>query len=151
MTFRSEHAGFSHITPASDGGSVLDCFFLFFSVKSAGVVRLAHGRYRHVEAMRFDLEPTLVNIRGNSRLAGKVAKRTLMFVFGTRPEAIKLAPLILKAKERSSTLRTIVVATAQHRQMLDDVLATFDVKPDVDLNIMAPVQSLFYITAKTFT
>jgi len=101
--------------------------------------------------MRFDLEPTLVNIRGNSRLAGKVAKRTLMFVFGTRPEAIKLAPLILKAKERSSTLRTIVVATAQHRQMLDDVLATFDVKPDVDLNIMAPEQSLFYITAKTFT
>ena len=73
-----------------------------------------------------------------------------MFVFGTRPEAIKLAPLILKANKSTSKFETIVVTTAQHRQMLDDVLDTFKIKPDIDLDIMAPGQSLFYITSKIF-
>ena len=79
-----------------------------------------------------------------------MSKIKLMFVFGTRPEAIKLAPLILKANERMSKFETIVVTTAQHRQMLDDVLTTFKIKPDIDLDIMAPGQSLFYITSRIF-
>ena len=78
-------------------------------------------------------------------------KIKLMFVFGTRPEAIKLAPVILKAKEQDDRFETIVAATAQHRQMLDEILTTFDIKPDIDLNIMAPGQSLFHITSKIFS
>lgn len=73
-----------------------------------------------------------------------------MFVLGTRPEAIKLAPLILKAKDLDSKFETVVVATAQHREMLDDVLEAFSIKPDVDLAIMAPGQSLLYITSRVF-
>ena len=74
--------------------------------------------------------------------------KKLMFVFGTRPEAIKLAPIILKAKDYQLDFEPIIVSTAQHRQMLDDILPTFGIKPDVDLNIMAPGQSLFYTTSK---
>jgi UDP-N-acetylglucosamine 2-epimerase (non-hydrolysing) len=73
-----------------------------------------------------------------------------MFVFGTRPDAIKLAPLILKAKKDGEHFDTVIVVTAQHRQMLDDVLGAFDITPDCDLNIMAPEQSLFFITARVF-
>ena len=68
-----------------------------------------------------------------------------MLVFGTRPEAIKMCPLILELKKRPS-IQTIVCVTAQHRQMLDQVLDTFGVVPDYDLNIMKPKQSLFDIT-----
>jgi UDP-N-acetylglucosamine 2-epimerase (non-hydrolysing) len=74
--------------------------------------------------------------------------KRLMFVFGTRPEAIKLAPLILKARDAYADVEVITVVTAQHRQMLDDILSTFDITPDTDLNIMAPDQSLFYTTWK---
>ena len=68
-----------------------------------------------------------------------------MLVFGTRPEAIKLCPLVLELKKRSS-LDVVVCVTAQHRQMLDQVLETFHVKPDYDLNIMKDRQTLFDIT-----
>jgi UDP-N-acetylglucosamine 2-epimerase (non-hydrolysing) len=71
---------------------------------------------------------------------------TLLFVFGTRPEAIKMAPLILKAKAEPS-FNVKVCVTAQHRQMLDAVLAVFGITPDFDLNIMKPNQDLFDITA----
>ena len=69
----------------------------------------------------------------------------IMLVFGTRPEAIKMCPLILELKKRPS-VQTIVCVTAQHRQMLDQVLETFRVVPDYDLNIMKEKQSLFDIT-----
>ena len=72
--------------------------------------------------------------------------RKIMTVFGTRPEAIKICPLIIEMKRRES-LKTIVCVTAQHRQMLDQVLATFGVVPDYDLNIMKDRQTLFDITA----
>ena len=71
--------------------------------------------------------------------------KKIMVVFGTRPEAIKMCPLVLELKKRSS-FQVKVCVTAQHRQMLDQVLETFNVVPDYDLNIMKPKQSLFDIT-----
>ncbi len=69
----------------------------------------------------------------------------LLFVFGTRPEAIKLAPLVLAARARHD-LRVHVCVTAQHREMLDSVLAFFGIQPDFDLNLMKPGQTLTGIT-----
>ena len=71
--------------------------------------------------------------------------KKIMLVFGTRPEAIKMCPLVNELKTRK-TLETVVCVTAQHRQMLDQVLATFGVVPDYDLNIMKNRQTLFDIT-----
>ena len=71
--------------------------------------------------------------------------KTIMCVFGTRPEAIKICPLVLELRRRPS-LRVITCVTAQHRQMLDQVLHTFGVVPDYDLNIMKDRQTLFDIT-----
>lgn len=71
--------------------------------------------------------------------------KKVMLVFGTRPEAIKMCPLVLELKKRPSII-PIVCVTAQHRQMLDQVLETFGVKPDYDLNIMKDRQTLFDIT-----
>ena len=72
--------------------------------------------------------------------------KKIMFVFGTRPEAIKMAPLV-KAVEATDDLEALVVVTAQHREMLDQVLTLFDVHPSYDLNLMKPGQSLTDITA----
>lgn len=71
--------------------------------------------------------------------------KRIMTVFGTRPEAIKICPLVLEMKKRKD-LEVIVCVTAQHRQMLDQVLETFGVVPDYDLNIMKDRQTLFDIT-----
>ena len=71
--------------------------------------------------------------------------KKIMLVFGTRPEAIKMCPLVNELKCRKS-IQTIVCVTAQHRQMLDQVLDTFGVIPDYDLDIMKNRQSLFDIT-----
>lgn len=71
--------------------------------------------------------------------------KKIMCVFGTRPEAIKMCPLVLEMKKRK-TLEVLVCVTAQHRQMLDQVLNTFGVIPDYDLNIMKDRQTLFDIT-----
>ena len=71
--------------------------------------------------------------------------KKVILVFGTRPEAIKMCPLVLELKKRAG-IQTIVCVTAQHRQMLDQVLETFDVVPDYDLNIMKDRQTLFDIT-----
>lgn len=70
----------------------------------------------------------------------------ILTVFGTRPEAIKLAPVVLALQE-DPAMENIVCVTAQHRQMLDQVLDIFDLKPDYDLNIMKPNQSLTQLTA----
>lgn len=72
-------------------------------------------------------------------------KKKVMLVFGTRPEAIKMCPLVNELKKRD-TLETIVCVTGQHRQMLDQVLETFNVVPDYDLSIMKQGQTLFDIT-----
>lgn len=74
----------------------------------------------------------------------------VMSIFGTRPEAIKMAPLV-KELERREEIRSIVCVTAQHREMLDQVLETFDIKPDYDLNIMKQGQTLGDITTRALT
>ena len=71
--------------------------------------------------------------------------KTVMLVFGTRPEAIKMCPLVNELKAREA-LKTVVCVTGQHRQMLDQVLGAFDVTPDYDLSIMKDKQTLFDIT-----
>lgn len=71
----------------------------------------------------------------------------VMTIFGTRPEAIKMAPLVKELKSRKE-IECIVCVTAQHRQMLDQVLETFEIKPDFDLNIMKPGQTLSDITSR---
>ena len=74
----------------------------------------------------------------------------VMTVFGTRPEAIKMAPLVKKLKE-DRYFEPVVCVTAQHREMLDQVLDLFDIKPDHDLNIMKPNQTLSMITSNVLT
>ena len=71
--------------------------------------------------------------------------KKIMLVFGTRPEAIKMCPLVNELKKRKN-IKTIVCVTGQHRQMLDQVLNAFDVKPDYDLSIMKDKQTLFDVT-----
>lgn len=70
-----------------------------------------------------------------------------MLVFGTRPEAIKMAPLYHELRRHPEAFETVACVTAQHRQMLDQVLKTFDVTPDIDLNLMKAGQDLFDVTA----
>lgn len=76
--------------------------------------------------------------------------KTISVIFGTRPEAIKLAPVILALKQEK-TIRCRVCVTAQHRHMLDQVLATFGIVPDVDLNLMRKDQTLTDLTARAMT
>lgn len=76
--------------------------------------------------------------------------KKIMTIFGTRPEAIKMAPLV-KVLEQEEMLEPIVVVTAQHREMLDSVLSTFEIKPKYDLNIMKSGQTLSEITSKSIT
>ena len=70
-----------------------------------------------------------------------------MTIFGTRPEAIKMAPLVKELESRKE-IESIVCVTAQHREMLDQVLDVFDIKPDYDLNIMKSGQTLSEITSR---
>ena len=74
--------------------------------------------------------------------------KKILLVFGTRPEAIKMAPLVKKLQEYPEQFQTIVCVTGQHREMLDQVLRLFDIVPDYDLNIMKPNQDLFDITSR---
>ena len=74
-----------------------------------------------------------------------------MLVFGTRPEAIKMAPLVIELKKNDADFETIVCVTGQHREMLDQVLDIFGIKPDYDLNIMKQGQDLYDITARVLT
>ncbi|HNL80699.1 MAG TPA: UDP-N-acetylglucosamine 2-epimerase, partial [Agitococcus sp.] len=74
-----------------------------------------------------------------------MVKQKVLLVFGTRPEAIKMAPLV-KALQADDAFEAKVCVTAQHRQMLDQVLALFDIQPEFDLNLMKPNQDLTDIT-----
>jgi UDP-N-acetylglucosamine 2-epimerase (non-hydrolysing) len=76
-----------------------------------------------------------------------VQKKKIMLVFGTRPEAIKMAPLYHALKSLPDEFETQLCVTAQHRQMLDQVLKVFEITPDIDLNLMKPGQDLFDLTA----
>ena len=77
--------------------------------------------------------------------------KKVMLVFGTRPEAIKMAPLVKKFQEYPNDFDTIVCVTGQHREMLDQVLNIFDITPDYDLNIMKQGQDLYDVTARVLT
>ncbi len=77
--------------------------------------------------------------------------KKIMLIFGTRPEAIKMCPLVKEFQKYPKDFETIVCVTGQHREMLDQVLAIFDVKPDYDLNIMKQGQDLYDITARVLT
>lgn len=74
--------------------------------------------------------------------------KKIMLVFGTRPEAIKMAPLVKEFQKHTEEFKTIVCVTGQHREMLDQVLTIFDIKPDYDLNIMKQGQDLYDVTAR---
>ena len=74
--------------------------------------------------------------------------KKVLLVFGTRPEAIKIAPLVKEFQKYASDFETIVCVTGQHREMLDQVLAIFDIKPNYDLNIMKKGQDLYDVTAR---
>ena len=74
--------------------------------------------------------------------------KKILLVFGTRPEAIKMAPLVKKLQAHPEEFQTIVCVTGQHREMLDQVLRLFDITPDYDLNIMKPNQDLYDITSR---
>ena len=75
-------------------------------------------------------------------------KKKIMLVFGTRPEAIKMAPLVKAFQSYTQDFDTIVCVTGQHREMLDQVLSIFDIRPDYDLNIMKQGQDLYDVTSK---
>ena len=77
--------------------------------------------------------------------------KKIMLVFGTRPEAIKMCPLVKEFQKYPEEFNTIVCVTGQHREMLDQVLKIFDVKPDYDLNIMKKGQDLYDVTARVLT
>lgn len=77
--------------------------------------------------------------------------KTIMLVFGTRPEAIKMCPLVKEFQKHADEFKTVVCVTGQHREMLDQVLTIFDVKPDFDLNIMKQGQDLTDVTARVLT
>ena len=77
--------------------------------------------------------------------------KTVMLVFGTRPEAIKMAPLVKEFQKHPDEFKTIVCVTGQHREMLDQVLRIFEITPDFDLNIMKQGQDLYDVTARVLT
>lgn len=77
--------------------------------------------------------------------------KTIMLVFGTRPEAIKMAPLVKEFQKYPKEFRTVVCVTGQHREMLDQVLSIFDIVPDIDLNIMKQGQDMYDVTSKVIT
>ena len=74
--------------------------------------------------------------------------KKIMLVFGTRPEAIKMAPLVKEFQKYPENFKTIVCVTGQHREMLDQVLHIFNIAPDYDLNIMKQGQDLYDVTAR---
>ena len=77
--------------------------------------------------------------------------KKVMLVFGTRPEAIKMAPLVKEFQKQKERVETVVCVTGQHREMLDQVLEIFGIKPDYDLNIMKQGQDLYDVTARVLT
>ena len=76
-----------------------------------------------------------------------ILPKKILLVFGTRPEAIKMAPLVKEFQKHNENFDTKICVTAQHREMLDQVLAFFEIKPDYDLNLMRPGQNLYQLTA----
>src|SRR5580698_244418 len=87
-------------------------------------------------------------MRGQARSWFQIGMQKILLIFGTRPEAIKLCPVIRSLREHPSQFDVKVCVTAQHREMLDQVLEAFQVKPDHDLDLMLPGQTLFQSTSR---
>src|SRR5580698_853668 len=87
-------------------------------------------------------------MRGQARSWFQIGMQKILLIFGTRPEAIKLCPVIRGLREHSSQFDVKVCVTAQHREMLDQVLEAFQVKPDHDLDLMLPRQTLYQSTSR---
>ena len=85
------------------------------------------------------------------RIVGIIIMKNMMLVFGTRPEAIKMSPLVKEFQKYPEKFETIVCVTGQHREMLDQVLRIFDIQPYYDLNIMKQGQDLYDVTARVLT
>ena len=100
-------------------------------------------------AIKQEDSQTCLNSPEREQVRPKVKK--VMLVFGTRPEAIKMCPLVKEFQKFPEKFETIVCVTGQHREMLDQVLTIFDVKPDYDLNIMKQGQDLYDVTARVLT
>ncbi len=77
--------------------------------------------------------------------------KRVMLVFGTRPGAIKVAPLVKAFQQQPDRFETLICVTGQHREMLDQVLHLFEIKPDYDLNIMKQGQDLYDVTERVLT
>ena len=88
---------------------------------------------------------------GLAGLTGSAHKLTILSVFGTRPEAIKMAPVIKELGRYPDRVRSVICSSGQHREMLDQVLDLFQITPDYELNLMRPDQSLSQLTASLFT
>lgn len=87
----------------------------------------------------------------DKKIINREYMRKVLLVFGTRPEAIKMAPLVMELQKQKERIETVVCVTGQHREMLDQVLEIFDIKPDYDLNIMKRGQDLYDVTARVLT
>lgn len=94
------------------------------------------------------LEIVCSALNNKVRMIGLTKKWKVMTIFGTRPEAIKMAPLVLELQKHPETIEPLVTVTAQHREMLDQVLETFKITPDFDLNIMKDRQTLVEVTTR---
>ena len=92
-------------------------------------------------------EHQTMNLKTKEEIKPKSDRLKVMLLFGTRPDAIKMCPLVQHLKEHKE-IDTVVCVTAQHRQMLDQVLEAFNIKPDYDLNVMKDCQTLTHITSK---
>lgn len=90
-------------------------------------------------------------VNAASAHAQRPGRKRIAVVMGTRPEAIKMAPVVHALRQHPERFETIVVATAQHRQMLDQVMSIFHIRPDVDLDLMRPDQSLSELAARVLT
>src|SRR5258708_8645753 len=78
-------------------------------------------------------------------------RQRLLFVVGTRPEAIKMAPVVLQARREPEGFEVVICATAQHRELADDVFSIFDIRPDFDLDLMRPDQTPNLVAAGVFS
>jgi len=87
----------------------------------------------------------------DKKIINREYMKKVLLVFGTRPEAIKMAPLVKELQKQKERIETVVCVTGQHREMLDQVLEIFDIKPDYDLNIMKRGQDLYDVTARVLT
>ncbi len=136
--------GLSAVVLTANGGAKAIIFFLTFAV-AAFIGVFIYKTFHHETKQKQEQHDKEYN---SLRAAG--SKIRVMSVFGTRPEAIKMAPLV-KELAKYPEIESLCCVTAQHREMLDSVMNIFDVKPDYDLNIMEPSQTLNTITTKALS